>query len=71
VSIPQAPQILSRGVSIIYDLLARQEIEAVKSDGQTPIRFDSLQAYASRLPKGIFAPPRKRKPQCMRTEVSA
>jgi hypothetical protein len=66
VSIPQAGQVLGRGTSFIYDLLARQEIEGVKSDGRTLIRFASLQAYASRLPKASFAPPRKRSPQRLR-----
>jgi excisionase family DNA binding protein len=66
VSIPQAAQALGRGTSTIYDLLARQEIEAVKSDGRTLIRYNSLQAYADRLPKATFAPPRNRKPQHLR-----
>jgi excisionase family DNA binding protein len=68
VSIPQAAQVLGRGISFIYDLLARQEIEAVKSDGRTLIPFDSLKAYANRLPKATFAPPRQRKPQRLRVE---
>jgi excisionase family DNA binding protein len=66
VSIPQAAQVLGRGISFVYDLLARQEIEAVKSDGRTLIRFESLQAYAKRLPKASFAPPRQRKPPRLR-----
>ena len=68
VSIPQAAQVLGRGTSFIYDLLARQEIEGVKSDGRTLIRFRSLQSYADRLPKATFAPPRQRKPQRQRDE---
>jgi excisionase family DNA binding protein len=68
VSIPQAAQVLGRGTSFIYDLLAREEIEAVKSDGRTLIRFQSLQSYADRLPKATFAPPRQRKPQRQRDE---
>jgi excisionase family DNA binding protein len=66
VSIPQAAQVLGRGTSFIYDLLAREEIEAVKSDGRTLIRFDSLEKYAGKLPKATFAPPRQRKPQRQR-----
>jgi excisionase family DNA binding protein len=68
VSIPQAAQVLGRGISFIYDLLAREEIEAVKSDGRTLIRFQTLQSYADRLPKATFAPPRQRKPQRQRDE---
>jgi excisionase family DNA binding protein len=57
VSIPQAAQMLGRGISFIYDLLAREEIVAVKSDGRTLIPFDSLQAYAKSLPKdGVIGP---------------
>jgi excisionase family DNA binding protein len=71
VSIPQAAQALGRGTSFIYDLLGRGEIEGVKSDGRTLIRFDSLEKYADKLPKATFAPPRQRKPQRMRLETSS
>jgi hypothetical protein len=69
VSIPQAAQVLGRGTSFIYDLLARQEIQGVKSDGRTLIRFQSLQSYADRLPKATFAQPRQRKPHRLRQVV--
>jgi excisionase family DNA binding protein len=71
VSIPQAAQVLGRGISFIYDLLAREEIKAVKSDGRTLIRFDSLEEYADKLPKATFAPPRQRKPQRIRQAETA
>ena len=66
VSIPQAAQVLGRGTSFIYDLLARGEIQGVKSDGRTLVVYELLRRYADKLPKATFAPPRQRKPQRMR-----
>jgi len=66
VSVPQAAQMLGRGISTIYDLIARGEIEAKKSDGRTLLMVESLQAYARRLPRATVAPPRERRPQRLR-----
>jgi len=66
VSIPQSAQMLGRGVSTIYDLLARGEIEAKRSDGRTLVTYDSLVAYKDRLPRATFAAPRDKRPQRMR-----
>jgi hypothetical protein len=62
VPVKQACAIIGRSQSALYELLARGEIEGVKSDGRTLIRFQSLQSYVDRLPKATFAPPRRRKP---------
>ena len=66
VSVPQASQMLGRGVSTIYDLIGCGKIRAVKSDGRTLIVVESLHEYADSLPPATVAPPRKRKPQHMR-----
>jgi hypothetical protein len=66
VSIPQAAQILGRGVSTIYDLLSRGEIVAKRSDGRTLVMYESLVAYRDRLPTATFAAPRDKRPQRMR-----
>jgi excisionase family DNA binding protein len=70
VSLPQASQMLGRGVSTIYDLIGAGKIRAVKSDGRTLVVVESLHEYADSLPKATVAPPRKRKPQHMRLESS-
>lgn len=66
VPVKQACATIGRSQSALYELLGRGEIEAVKSDGRTLIRFQSLLSYADRLPKATFAPPRQRKPQRQR-----
>jgi hypothetical protein len=71
VSIPQSAQMLGRGVSTIYDLLARGEIEARRSDGRTLVTYDSLVAYKDRLPRATFAAPRDKRPQRMREAEAA
>jgi excisionase family DNA binding protein len=71
VSVPQASQMLGRGVSTIYDLIGGGHIRAVKSDGRTLVVVESLREYADKLPAAIVAPPRKRKPQHMRLESNA
>jgi excisionase family DNA binding protein len=66
VSVPQAAQMLGRGVSTIYDLIGGGKIRAVKSDGRTLVVVASLHEYANNLPAAQIAPPRQRKPQRMR-----
>jgi excisionase family DNA binding protein len=68
VSVPQASQMLGRGVSTIYDLIGGGKIRAVKSDGRTLVVVASLHEYANSLPAAQIAPPRQRKPQRMRLE---
>jgi hypothetical protein len=62
VSIPQAAQMIGRGIATIYDLLGRKEIEGIKSDGRSLIKVSSLQAYIDRCQKMEIAPRPKRKP---------
>jgi hypothetical protein len=66
VSIPQACQMLGRGTQAIYDLIGGGKIRAVKSDGRTLVRVDSLREYADSLPPAKVRPPRNRSPQRMR-----
>jgi len=66
VSVPQAAQMLGRGVSTIYDLIGAGLIRAVKSDGRTLLVVESLREYAASLPAAKIAPPRRRKPQHLR-----
>jgi excisionase family DNA binding protein len=71
VSVPQASQMLGRGVSTIYDLIGAGKIRAVKSDGRTLVVVVSLHEYAATLPPAKIAPPRNRKPHRMRVEANA
>ena len=71
VSIPQACQMIGRGTQAIYDLIGAEKIRAVKSDGRTLIVVASLREYADSLPAAKVAPPRKRKPQHLRTETQS
>jgi hypothetical protein len=66
VSIPQSAQILGRGISTIYDLLARGEIAAKRSDGRTLVVYESLVSYKDRLPPATFAAPRDKRPKRLR-----
>jgi len=70
VSIPQAGQMLGRGVSTVYDLIGAGLIRAVKSDGRTLVVVESLREYANSLPAAKVAPPRRRKPQHLRQKES-
>jgi hypothetical protein len=66
VSVPQASQMLGRGISTIYDLIGSGHIRAAKSDGRTLVVVDSLREYAASLPPAKVAPPRNRSPLRMR-----
>jgi excisionase family DNA binding protein len=66
VSVPQASQMLGRGVSTIYELIGSGKIRAVKSDARTLIVVESLHEYAASLPPAKVRPPRNRRPQRMR-----
>ena len=63
VSVPQASQMLGRGISTIYDLIGAGLIRAVKSDGRTLIVVESLHEYVAQLKPATVAPPRQRKYQ--------
>ena len=69
VSIPQASQMLGRGISTIYDMIGGGKIRAVKSDGRTLVVVASLHEYVAKLEAEYpakVAPPRQRKPQHLR-----
>jgi hypothetical protein len=66
VSIPQAAQMIGRGIATIYELLGRKEIEGVKSDGRTLVKVTSLQAYIDRCPEAQITPRPRRKPRHLR-----
>jgi Helix-turn-helix domain len=65
-SIPQACAMIGRGTQAIYDLIGRGQIEAVKSDGRTLVRVESLHRYAAALPPAKIKPLAKRPPHRMR-----
>jgi hypothetical protein len=70
VSVPQASQMLGRGISTIYDLIGAGLIRAVKSDGRTLIVVESLHKYANNLPPAKVAPPRQRKYQQIKSATA-
>jgi hypothetical protein len=57
---------IGRGTQAIYELIGRGQIDAVKSDGRTLIRVESLYRYAAALPSAKVKPVPKRQPQRMR-----
>jgi hypothetical protein len=71
VSVPQAGQMIGRGVSKIYELLGSGELRAVKSDGRTLVVVESLRKYVSELPNAIVAPRERRKPQHLRETAAS
>jgi hypothetical protein len=71
VSIPQASQMIGRGVSTIYELIGGGKIRAKKSDGRTLVVVASLHEYANGLEEAKVAPPRHRKPQHLRESANA
>jgi hypothetical protein len=66
VSVPQAGQMIGRGVAAIYELIGAKKIRAVKSDGRTLVVVASLYEYINGLEAAVIAPPRRRKPQHLR-----
>jgi hypothetical protein len=66
-SIKHASAMIGRGTQAIYDLIGGGKIRAVKSDGRTLVDVESLHAYARGLPSAKIAPPRRRKPQHLRS----
>ena len=70
VSVPQASQMLGRGISTIYDLIGAGLIRAVKSDGRTLIVVESLHEYVAKLKPATVAPPRQRKYQQIKSATA-
>jgi hypothetical protein len=71
VSVPQGCQIIGRGIAAMYELIGAGKVKAVKSDGRTLLRYDSLVEYVNNLKEAKVAPPRRRKYQSLRAkEVS-
>jgi hypothetical protein len=66
-TIPHAAIIIGRGTTFIYEAIADGTIKAVKSNKRTLVVVESLQAYANGLPAAKIAPPRRRKPQHLRS----
>lgn len=62
VSVPQAAEMIGRGVSTVYELIGDGRVKAVKSDVRTLVVVASLYEYADSLPEAKVAPPRRRKP---------
>jgi hypothetical protein len=50
VPVPQASAIIAKSPRMIYELIATGELKAVKSGRNTLVVFDSIKAYASKLP---------------------
>jgi hypothetical protein len=66
VNIRQAAQMIGRGCSTIYWLIASGDLEAIKSDNRTLVIVESLRAYVDRCPRVKITPRPKRKPQHLR-----
>ena len=61
-TIPQAAAAIARGQRFIYEAIATNKIQAVKSDGRTLIIVESLRTYVAGLPPAkIKAVIRKRR----------
>ena len=65
VSIPQASQMIGRGVTAIYGLIGDGKIIAVKSSGRTLVKVDLLHKYIDQLPFAKIRP-QYRKPSRLR-----
>jgi len=71
VPVKHAAIMIGRGVQAIYDLIGAKKIKAVKSDGRTLIRVDSLHEYVDSLKPPKVRTPHKRKPQRLRQQAEA
>jgi hypothetical protein len=56
VPIKQASAIIGRCTRSIYDLIATNQLKAVKSDGRTLVVYSSLHEYAASLPAAKIKP---------------
>ena len=66
VSIPQTSQMIGRCTATVYELIGAKVLDAVKSDGRTLVKMDSIKSYVDSLPSAEIAPRPKRKPQHLR-----
>jgi hypothetical protein len=66
VSIPQACRLIGRCTATVYELLGSKQLDAVKSDGRTLIKMDSIKRYVDSLPPAEITPRPRRKPQHLR-----
>lgn len=72
VTIPDAANMVGRGVTWVYSAIADGKIKAVKSDKRTLVTVESLRAYAAGLPAAKIKPIAKRPPARERaTETAA
>jgi hypothetical protein len=60
-TIPIGAQMLGRGVTFIYQALAKGKIRGVKSDRRTLLVVESLREYAASLPPAEITYPSKTK----------
>jgi hypothetical protein len=73
-SVPQGCQMLSIGTQGMYDLIGAGLVKAVKRGTRTLLVVQSIRDYADKLiaeAPAKIAPPRQRKPQRMRPEITA
>ena len=60
-SIPDAAAMIGRGTRFIYEAIATDQIEAVKSNKRTLVVVDSLYRYAKNLPRATIKPLTRRR----------
>jgi hypothetical protein len=65
-SIPQTSQTIGRCTATVYELIGAKVLDAVKSDGRTLVKMESIKRYVASLPPANIAPRPKRKPQHLR-----
>jgi hypothetical protein len=70
-SIPQTAQAIGRCNATVYELVGSGRLDAVKSDGRTLIKMDSIKRYVDSLPPAKIALRPKRKPQHLRQAETA
>jgi hypothetical protein len=63
VSVKNAATILDAGVSSIWEMLARDELDAVRDGGRTKITMASIRRRLANLPRATFKAPAPRKRQ--------
>jgi hypothetical protein len=61
-TIPQAAAMVGRGQTWAYHAIATGLIEAVKSDGRTLVKIESVRRYVDELPPAKIKPIPKREP---------
>jgi hypothetical protein len=69
VTIQHTSQLIDRCNATVYGLIGAGRLEAVKSDGRTLVKMDSIKAYVDDLPKATIAPRLKRTPTHLRRQA--